>query len=37
MLYLGMADPFVCAAYLLSVLSALWCIYYGLRHWNDPD
>ncbi|WNY26916.1 symporter small accessory protein [Methanolapillus ohkumae] len=36
-MFLGIVDPLVWIAYLLSIFSALWCIYYGVRHWNDPD
>jgi len=33
----GINDPQILLAYLLSVLSALGCIIYGLMHWNDKD
>ncbi|AGB49202.1 hypothetical protein Metho_0963 [Methanomethylovorans hollandica DSM 15978] len=33
----GINDPQIWLAYLLSVLSALGCIIYGLMHWNDKD
>ena len=36
-MYLGIADPIVFIAYALSVISAIWCVIYGLRHWNDTD
>lgn len=34
---LGIDDPQIWTAYLLSVGSALGCIIYGLIHWNDID
>jgi hypothetical protein len=34
---LGIEDPQIWMAYLLSVASALGCIIYGLMHWNDKD
>lgn len=34
---LGINDAQIWIAYLLSVVSALGCIIYGLLHWNDKD
>jgi len=34
---LGIDDPQIWIAYLLSIGSALDCIIYGLMHWNDKD
>jgi len=34
---LGMADPWVAIAYLLSILSTLGCIVYGILKWNDES
>jgi hypothetical protein len=34
---LGINDPQIWLAYLLSIGSALGCIIYGLIHWNDTD
>jgi hypothetical protein len=34
---LGINDPQIWLAYLLSIGSALGCIIYGLMHWNDTD
>jgi hypothetical protein len=34
---LGIDDPQIWIAYLLSIGSALGCIIYGLMHWNDKD
>jgi hypothetical protein len=31
---LGIEDPWILLAYLLCVLSAVACVYYGLRNWN---
>jgi hypothetical protein len=31
---LGINDPWIIAAYLLSFLSAVACIVYGLYNWN---
>lgn len=31
---LGIPDPAVAAAYVLSVLSGLLCVGYGLLNWN---
>jgi hypothetical protein len=34
---LGFGDIWVAAAYLLSILSTLLCVIYGLKHWNDEE
>lgn len=34
---LGIEDPQIWLAYILCVGSALWCVFYGLKHWNDDD
>jgi heme A synthase len=34
---LGLADPWVAAAYLLSIASALLCLLYGMVNWNRGD
>jgi hypothetical protein len=34
---LGFADPWVAAAYLLSIVSALICLIYGVANWNKGD
>lgn len=34
---LGIDDPQIWLAYLLSILAALGCIVYGIIHWNDVD
>jgi len=31
---LGIPDPVVTAAYVLSILSGLLCVGYGLLNWN---
>jgi heme A synthase len=31
---LGLEDPWVAAAYLLSIASALLCLIFGLVNWN---
>ena len=31
---LGINDPWIIGVYLLSVLSALLCVAYGLANWN---
>jgi len=35
--FLGIEDPFVWIAYLLCILSALFCVAYGAMHWNVGD
>lgn len=35
--FLGIKDPWVLAAYLLCVASALLCVIYGLATWNRGD
>jgi hypothetical protein len=37
MMILGIPDPAILAAYLLCFFGAIWCMYYGIRHWNDTD
>ncbi|MDD4939465.1 MAG: hypothetical protein PHE18_03005 [Candidatus Omnitrophica bacterium] len=37
MTVLGIADPGVWLAYLLSILSAVFCIVYGFVNWNKGD
>lgn len=32
---LGLTDPGVILAYLLSIGSAAYCVYYGLKNWNN--
>jgi hypothetical protein len=34
---LGIADPWVAAAYLLAIASALLCLVYGIVNWNRGD
>lgn len=34
---LGLQDNSIFAAYMLSILSALGCIVYGLLNWNKGD
>ena len=34
---LGIDDPQVWVAYLLCILSALFCVVYGWIHWNKGD
>jgi hypothetical protein len=34
---LGIEDPGVWLAYLLCILSALFCIIYGMINWNKGD
>jgi len=34
---LGLTDPGVIAAFLLSIGSALLCVAYGLINWNKED
>ena len=36
---LGIADPSVVAAFVLCILSALFCLIWGIIKWNveDPD
>ncbi|MEI7942950.1 MAG: symporter small accessory protein [Candidatus Riflemargulisbacteria bacterium] len=31
---LGIKDPLIYLAYILSILSALLCVVYGLANWN---
>lgn len=31
---LGLPDPWIIAAYLLSIISAAICVAYGLANWN---
>ena len=37
MLVLGIDDPQIWSAYLLCILSALFCLVYGLLNWNKGD
>ena len=37
MTVLGIADPGVWSAYLLCILSTLFCIVYGIINWNKGD
>ena len=34
---LGISDPWVAAAYILSFASAGLCVIYGLTNWNKGD
>lgn len=34
---LGISDPQVWLAYVLSILSAMLCVGYGIAHWNKGD
>lgn len=34
---LGIKDPWIIAAYLLSVGSAILCVVYGLLNWNKGN
>jgi hypothetical protein len=31
---LGLADPWIAAAYILCILSSLLCVVYGALNWN---
>ncbi|HPB11619.1 MAG: symporter small accessory protein [Kiritimatiellia bacterium] len=33
----GIPDPWVAAAYLLSISGALVCVAYGITNWNKGD
>jgi len=33
----GIDDPFVLAAYVLSILGTVFCVIYGAVHWNRGD
>jgi hypothetical protein len=37
MTFLGIEDPGVWLAYLLCILSALFCVLYGIIHWDKGD
>lgn len=37
MTVLGIEDPGVWSAYLLSILSAVFCVVYGVINWNKGD
>ncbi len=32
---LGIEDPYISAAYLLSLLVAAFCVVYGIKNWNE--
>lgn len=32
---LGIEDPYITAAYLLSLLVAAFCVIYGIKNWNE--
>lgn len=34
---LGIDDPQIWVVYVLCFASALWCMVYGLKHWNDNE
>lgn len=34
---LGIQDPAVWSAYLLSILSVIFCVVYGVINWNKGD
>lgn len=34
---LGIADPWVATTYLLCIASALFCLGWGIRKWNEDD
>ena len=34
---LGIDDPKIWSAYILCILSALFCVIYGLVNWNKGD
>ncbi|MGE5613389.1 MAG: symporter small accessory protein [Bacillota bacterium] len=34
---LGLPDPWIAAAYLLSIISAAVCVVYGLANWNKGN
>jgi hypothetical protein len=34
---LGIEDPWVLLAYLLSIASSLLCVFYGIANWNKGD
>ncbi|MCU0666549.1 MAG: hypothetical protein MUF05_05605 [Candidatus Omnitrophica bacterium] len=33
----GIPDPWVWSAYLLCILSAVFCVFYGIANWNKGD
>jgi hypothetical protein len=37
MMLLGIDDPAIWSAYLLCILSAVFCIIYGIFNWNKGD
>ena len=37
MTVLGISDPGVWSAYLLCILSAIFCVIYGMLHWDKGD
>jgi hypothetical protein len=37
MTILGIDDPIIWSAYLLCILSAVFCIVYGWANWNKGD
>ncbi len=32
---LGIEDPYISVAYLLSLLVAAFCVIYGIKNWNE--
>jgi hypothetical protein len=34
---LGIEDPWVAAAYILCIISALLCVVWGVMRWNKDD
>jgi len=34
---LGLSDPLIIGAYVLSVLSTILCVVYGLANWNKES
>jgi hypothetical protein len=37
MTVLGIEDPRIWSAYLLCILSAVFCVIYGMMNWNKGD
>ncbi len=37
MTLLGIDDPKVWSVYLLCILSAVFCVFYGMANWNKGD
>lgn len=37
MMVLGIEDPWIWSVYILTILSTLLCIVYGIINWNKGD